>query len=154
MTRVIVFMACLIAVEVSASGWRPSDRFLHAVRHVESAGGLYTWGDDGRSLGEYQLSEAAWLDVNAWRRVRRLPLFDYRTDVWDPEISRMYAADYLSILHGELKKRLKRVPTAPEVYAAYNMGLASFAQCQYKLTRVNSVTARKCVLIKALINGS
>ncbi len=154
MTRILVFMGCLIAVDVSASVWRPSDRFLHAVRHVESAGGLYTWGDNGRSLGDFQLSEAAWIDVTAWRKARRLPTFEYRTEVWNPQISRIYAADYLTILHEELKKRLNRSPTPPEVYAAYNMGLASFAQCQFKLSRVNSVTARKCVLINALMSDS
>jgi hypothetical protein len=144
MRKLLALATCLAAIQVSASGWRPPDRFLHAVRHVESAGGRYTWGDDGRSLGDFQLSEAAWIDVSTWRKVRGLPVFEYRTHVWNPRISRIYAADYLSILHGELRKRLNRAPTAPEIYAAYNMGLTSFAQCEYKLARVNPVTARKC----------
>lgn len=142
-----------MGTQVTAANWRPSERLLHAVRCVESADGLLTWGDNGRSLGDYQLSEAAWIDVNAWRKARRLPTFRYQTHVWDRKVSHVYAADYLTILHVELKKRLRRVPTASEVYAAYNMGLASFAQCQYQLARVNPTTARKCQLIEAIMEA-
>lgn len=153
MVKHLVLITCFFASHVSASNWRPPERFLQAVRYVESTDGLYTWGDNGRSLGDYQLSEAAWIDVNAWRKARRLPLFDYEIHVWNRNVSRVYAADYLSILHHELKKRLNRPPKVVEVYAAYNMGLTSFAQCNYDLARVNSTTARKCQVIQAIVES-
>ena len=65
----------------------------------------------------------------------------------------VYAADYLAILHGALSKRLDRVPSALEVYAAYNMGMTSFAQCHYRLAKVNPTTALKCQQIKALMDA-
>lgn len=153
MAKHLVLLMCLVAGNVMAGTWRPSERLLHAVRYVESSHGLFTWGDDGRSLGDYQLSEAAWLDVNAWRKSRDLPTYGYDVHVWNRTVSRAYAADYLALLHHQLKKRLNRPPTAAEVYAAYNMGLASFAQCQYQLARVNPTTAKKCQQIKAMMGG-
>ncbi|MFO1499427.1 MAG: hypothetical protein U1G07_13695 [Verrucomicrobiota bacterium] len=151
MIKYYLILACLLAPQLAAGPWRPPDRLLHAVRYVESNHGLFTWGDNGRSLGEYQLSEAAWMDVTLWRKSRGLATFSYRHDVWDPTISRSYAADYLSLLHRELKRRLNRPPNVLELYAAYNLGLSGFAQCEYQLGRVNPTTARKCRQIRALM---
>src|SRR5579862_9421582 len=137
MRKYLVVLASVLAAEVSAASWCPSDSLLHAVRGVESAQGLLTWGDQGRSLGDFQLSQAAWLDVTASRKARGLRTYPYESGVWTSSVSRMYAAEYLSILHRELKKRLNRAPSAAEVYAAYNMGLGSFAQCRYRLAKVN-----------------
>jgi len=150
MAKQLLLLICLLAVNVSAAPWRPPDRLLQAVRCVESAEGLFTWGDNGNSLGDFQMSEAAWADVNAWRKGSDLPRFDYQKHVWNRKISRTYAADYLAILHRELKRRLNRAPTPAEIYAAYNMGLSSFAQCQYKLAKVNPITAKRCELISAM----
>jgi hypothetical protein len=151
MGKYVVLLASLLAAEVSAANWCPSDTFLHAVRGVESAQGLLTWGDHGRSLGDFQLSQAAWLDVTAARKARGLPTYPYESGVWTGAVSRMYAADYLSILRRELKKRLNRAPSAAEIYAAYNMGLGSFAQCRYRLAKVNPLTARKCQQINSML---
>jgi hypothetical protein len=138
-------------MQSQAATWRPPERLLHAVRFVESSQGLFTWGDHGQSLGDFQLSEGAWADVTEWRKARDLPVYRYEKHVWNSKISRAYAADYLSILHRELKRRLNRPPTAAEVYAAYNMGLGSFAQCRYQLSNVNPITAKRCQLINAMM---
>jgi hypothetical protein len=151
MKKYLALLASLLAADVTAASWHPADELLHAVRHVESAEGLFTWGDNGRSLGDFQISQAAWLDVNTWRKSHRLQTYAYETGVWNRFVSRAYAADYLAILHRELGKRLGRPPTSPEIYAAYNMGLGSFAQCQYRLAKVNPVTARKCQQIDELL---
>ncbi len=147
----LALLLCLLAGDVTAAVWQPTDSLLHAVRAVESAEGLLTWGDNGQSLGDFQLSEAAWVDVSAWRRAHHLPTYNYDVHVWNREVSRLYAADYLSILQRELKKRLGRTPSPAEIYAAYNMGLASFARCQYRLARVNPLTAEKCHQINAIL---
>jgi hypothetical protein len=152
MAKHLWLVACLIAGNVSAAGWYPNDELLHAVRVVESSEGQYTWGDEGRSLGDFQVSEGAWYDVNSWRKARGLPTYEYEQHVWNKKVNRIYAAEYMGILARELQRRLNRPPTATEVYAAYNMGLASFAQCKYKLAKVNPTTARKCEQIRALLN--
>ncbi len=126
-------LLCTAATVLRAENWAPSSNLLDAVRHVESADGLLTVGDKGQSLGEYQISEAAWLDVNAWRKTHGLPRYDYVRAVWNPKISRSYAADYLRILRTQLQKSLGRAPSSAELYAAYNMGLASFIRRQHAL---------------------
>jgi hypothetical protein len=121
-----------ISVAAQAAGWQPSDALLNAVRRIESADGLFTVGDNGRSLGNYQLSEGAWLDVNSWRKERGIPTFNYGQNVWSETVSRSYAADYLKILHSRLERRLPHAPSTFDVYAAYNRGFSSFARTGYR----------------------
>ncbi len=154
MAKVLALLICLTAGQTMAANWRPNDRLLHAVRFVESSHGQFTVGDKGQSLGDYQLSEAAWVDVSAWRRARGLATYRYERHVWDRKVNRAYAADYLTILHTELSKRLGRAPTPAEIYAAYNMGLSSFAHCRYQIANINPITARKCDLISAMVEGN
>jgi hypothetical protein len=128
-----LLLLCVTAGSLHAESWTPSEGLLGAVRRIESDDGRFTVGDQGRSLGDYQISEAAWCDVNAWRKARGLPAFDYGKHVWSESMSRTYAADYLQILREQLKKRLHRSPSAAELYAAYNMGMSSFARRQYRV---------------------
>jgi hypothetical protein len=131
MIKYVALFLFVAGTELLAAGWRPTERLLYAIRYVESSHGRYTYGDEGRSLGDFQMSEAAWLDVSAWRKGRGLPTYGYDRHVFDRKINRLYATDYLTILYEELEKKLSRSPTAGEIYAAYNMGLGSFAQCRY-----------------------
>ena len=145
MNRVLWLISIVsCAVAASATEWRPSAEFLKAVRSVESSNGQFKIGDNGQSLGDFQLSEAAWLDVNEWRRLRALKTYRYDEAVFNGFINRVYASNYLTILHGELSRKLRRQPTHAELYAAYNMGLAEFAECKYRLSRVNPTTRAKC----------
>jgi hypothetical protein len=148
----LLFCASL-AVTASAREWQPQGEFLNAIRFVESSNGANIVGDNGDSLGEFQLSEAAWLDVNEWRRARALKTYPYDRTVFHSYISRAYASNYLTILHGELNRRLKRAPSHGELYAAYNLGLASFAQCNYSLHRVNPITRSRCEQITFFLAG-
>jgi hypothetical protein len=132
------------ALVASATEWKPTPEFLQAVRSVESSNGQFKIGDNGQSLGDFQLSEAAWLDVNEWRRLRSLKTYRYEQAVFNGFINRVYASNYLTILHAELSRKLRRQPTHAELYAAYNMGLAEFAGCNYRLNRVNAMTRAKC----------
>jgi hypothetical protein len=139
------------AVGVEAKEWRPPEEFLQAVRTVESSNGQNKYGDHGDSLGDFQLSEAAWLDVNEWRKGRGLKTYHYDRSVFNDFINRVYAANYLTILHGELSRKLRRPPTHSELYAAYNMGLSTFAKCGYQVNRVNPATRAKCQQIGMLL---
>jgi hypothetical protein len=144
----IVFLVSLATTptqtQTQAKEWKPTDDFLRAVKMVESSDGQFKYGDNGHSLGDFQLSEAAWLDVNEWRRARRLKTYPYEESVYNGFLNRVYASNYLTILHGELRRKLNRMPTHAELYASYNMGLATFAQCNFKLDRVNPITREKC----------
>jgi hypothetical protein len=143
----------MAAATVRADHWEPPEALMDAIRYIESSNGRMIVGDNGRSLGDYQISQAAWFDVNAWRKSRGLPIYSYYPHVWNPKINRMYAADYLKILHAQLERRLNRCPTWAELYASYNMGFAAFARCQFRLARANSITARKAYQIQAAAGG-
>lgn len=151
MKKNIIILAGLLACQTFATDWRPSEAMLKAVRQVESNNGRELYGDGGRSLGAYQLSEAAWVDVSAWRRARGLKVYSYDRHVMHSYINQVYAADYMSMIHSELSQKLRREPTAAEVYAAYNMGLGSFAECGYRLARVNPTTAKRARQIHAIV---
>lgn len=149
-TLLISVVSCSVAA-LDAKEWRPSDDFLRAVRFVESSNGAFRIGDNGQSLGDFQLSEAAWLDVSEWRKARRLKTYDYEKNVFHSFINRVYASNYLTILHGELSRKLGREPSHSELYAAYNMGLSTFAGCNYSLSRVNPVTRAKARQISEML---
>ena len=150
-----LLLLCCASVASTAFGheWQPPAEFLKAIRFVESSNGINKVGDNGDSLGEFQLSEAAWLDVNDWRYARGLKTYPYDKTVFHSYISRVYASNFLTILHGELGRRLKRAPNHAELYAAYNLGLSSFAQCNYNVQRVNPVTRARCEQIANLLAG-
>jgi hypothetical protein len=152
MNRIAILICCASgAVMMQASEWKPTADLLKAVRMVESSNGINRVGDNGESLGDYQLSEAAWLDVNAWRRARALKTYPYESTVFHRYISRVYASNYLTILYTELNRKLNRPPNPAELYAAYNLGLASFEQCEFNLQRVNPVTRARCEQICMLL---
>jgi hypothetical protein len=151
MKKAVYALVGILAGETLAAEWRPSDSLLKAVREVESNNGRMLYGDSGKSLGAFQMTEAAWTDVSAWRRARGLKVYSYDSHALHSFINRTYAADYLSMLHSELSRKLRRAPTAGEIYAAYNMGLGNFAGCNYRLAKVNPVTARKARQIHNLI---
>ena len=153
MKKTVCALIGFLVSQTLAAEWRPSDEFLQAVREVESNNGRMLYGDSGRSLGAFQMSQAAWLDVSAWRRAHGLKVYSYDGHALHSYINRAYAADYLSMIHSELTRKLRRAPTIGEIYAAYNMGLANFAECDYRLAKVNPVTARKAQQVHALIRN-
>jgi len=153
MKHFLILVLCMLPGVVRGEDWTPSDSLLDAIRQVESSGGKFVYGDGGRSLGDFQMGRLAWTDVNRWRKARNLKQHNYITDVFKPAIAREYASNYLTILRAGLLKKLNREPTASELYAAYNLGLARFGkQCNYDIRRVNSTTARKCREIEAMIS--
>lgn len=152
-TCLTLFLSLCGAMLVSAHVWTPHERLLDAVCQIESSGGQFTYGDDGLSLGHFQIQKGAWQDVVEWRRKQNLPTHDYRKNVFNPRISRIYASNYLTLLYSRLKAHYKREPTPGELYAAYNMGMTSFRKCNFDLNQVNPVTSAKCQQITALVLG-
>lgn len=153
---VLLALGLGLGVSVADAGegqWRPTTSFLHAVCQVESGGGKFLRGDGGRSLGDFQIGKGAWADVNQWRKSRNQPTYEYRRNVFNKKLNRLYAADYLTILHDQLVEALRREPTAGEIYAAYNMGLSNFSSCNYRLAKVNATTAKKCQQIELFLQS-
>ncbi len=144
----LVLMSAMFA---GASTWTPNARLLDAFCEVESSGGVLLRGDRGTSLGHFQMQKPAWLDVVEWRKKRNLPTHDYKKNVLNPKLNRLYASNYLTILHGRLEADYKRAPTPAELYAAYNMGLTNFRKCNFRLAQVNSETEAKCQQVTALL---
>ncbi|MEO5804195.1 MAG: transglycosylase SLT domain-containing protein [Verrucomicrobiota bacterium] len=152
MTKSLAILILLAGTLPGGAAWRPDAKLLNAVCQIESSGGRAVYGDGGRSLGHYQFQKAAWSDVSEWRKKRNQPTYDYRQNVFNARISRLYAADYLIILHDRLQQQYKREPSSAELYAAYNMGMNSFRKCNYNLARVNKTTEARCKLLVALVN--
>ena len=65
--------------------------------------------------------------VKGRRKAHNLPASSHRQHVWDPNLNRAYAADYLALLQRDLSRRLNQAALVcrglRQVYAAYNMGL-------------------------------
>lgn len=151
MKTIIAVALLFCAGLINANEWKPGEDLLNAIRHVESSGGKFLYGDNGRSLGDFQITRAAWSDVNRWRKARKLTVYDYRANVFNPVISKEYASNYLTILRTNLQQRLRRAPSASELYAAYNMGFSRFRACGFQISRINSTTARKCREIETML---
>jgi hypothetical protein len=153
MKKAICILVGILACETFAAEWRPSEALLQAVREVESNNGRVLYGDTGRSLGAFQMSRGAWSDVNVWRRTRGERVYSYSQYALNSSVNRAYAADYLSMIHSELSRKLRRAPTVAEIYAAYNMGLGNFAECDYRMANVNPMTARKAQQVHNLYSN-
>src|SRR5687768_13173736 len=121
--RLAIFQALMICVAaLSASGGTVvTDALVEAVAQIESNGGRYTVGDDGRAIGWWQMHEPAWQDTTAFRATRGLPTWDYE-NAQNPKIARQYARDYLTLLENQIRAATKEEPSAEMVYAAYNVG--------------------------------
>ena len=148
----IISVVWVLASSAFATTWKPDEKLMKAIRHVESTSGANLIGDAGHSLGDFQMSLAAWEDVNEWRKERRLKIYPYRKFAFHAYINRVYASNYLTIIHAHLKKQLRRSPTIEEIYASYNMGLTSFAKCDYDLSKVNKTTAAKAATIRQMVS--
>ena len=153
MNKAICVLIGIMAAQSLAAQWRPSEALLQAVCEVESNNGRMLYGDTGRSLGAFQISRGAWSDVNAWRRLRGQKTYSYGHYALNNDVNRAYASDYLALIHSELSRKLRRTPTVAEIYAAYNMGLGNFAECDYRMANVNPMTARKAQQVHNLYSN-
>ena len=108
--------------------------FLDKLAVIESGGNPQAIGDKGRSLGAYQLSEAAWCDVNGERKAKGLKLYPWKY-AHHPYISKIYAREYLQILQNDLRAALRRPPTEAELLSAYQSGITGFKRRGFSLNK-------------------
>src|SRR3954452_18771649 len=104
MKKLLYAVVIALAGQMYGAEWRPSEALMSAVRQVESDNGRILYGDSGKSLGAFQMSEAAWLDVSSWRQAHGLKVYAYENHALHNYINRVYAADYLSMIHNELTR--------------------------------------------------
>lgn len=126
---------------VSSCQGAVDSRFLDAVKRVESGGNSRAVGDNGKSIGAYQIKSIAWREVNQVRVKNRLKTFPY-SYAKNESISRLYAAQFLLIQSNRLHKAYGRAPNQAELYSVYNCGFHSFKKRGLKISNAPSSTKK------------
>lgn len=108
-------------------------------------------GDDGESLGAFQIGRRAWADAVAYSRLNAGPHEYVLPEDWkgyakDFEMSHR-AATFILKMHEErmLKNRIK--PTPFKLYMAYNMGFTGAVQHNFDIKQTWGF--RKAILTRA-----
>lgn len=114
--------------------------FIDRLSWIESRSEDSAIGDGGKSRGRFQISEAAWADVNSLRRAQQLPEFDWLPFAHDEGTAREYALQFLGTLNRRLFTALGRSPTEFELIAAYQLGFDGFRRRGFNLARVPAST--------------
>lgn len=119
------------------------DDFLKLVAQVESVNDPTSVGDNGQSLGLYQIGKAAWTDVSKVRRAKGLPTIDWRTGAHSRHWSKVYAKDHAKHLARSLSGRLGK-HSQRLVYAAWNAGLTRVVKAKGILSKLPQRTQDYC----------
>jgi hypothetical protein len=136
-----------LLLAVSASG--ASDAFLDRLALVESGGNARAVGDNGRSLGAYQMTAAAWRDVSRARAGRGAVVWPHSA-AFTPAVAREYAREYLRISEARFLAATGRTPTPGQLYAAWNLGHAGFRRRAFDLRRCPAATRRAAEMISRM----
>src|SRR5687767_3901902 len=147
-----IFLAVVMCLATISSfgGTVVTDELVEAVAHIESSGGRFTVGDNGRAIGWWQMHEPAWQDTSAFRASRGLQVWEYE-HARDPKIARLYARDYLTMLENQIRAATKEEPTAEIVYAAYNVGFGRLQALGFKIERTRPHTQASCARLQSLM---
>ena len=130
-----------------------TEDFVNKVGIIESNLKPEAVGDDGESLGAFQISRRAWADAVAYSSLVTgaheycLPV-DWKGHAHDFEMSQR-AATLILQMHEErmIKNRIK--PTAFKLYMAYNMGYHGASQHGFDIKQTWGF--RKAILTRANI---
>lgn len=139
-------MKKVVIILVSLAGLCPAaeinGKLIHAVALVESNNNPRAVGDQGKANGAFQMWKPAWQDCSRWLEKNGFKSTPYAKGVNDPNISHQYCKIYLSLLHRQLSRDMKRDVTAADLYAAYNLGFTGYKRRGFDLSRVPSTTQR------------
>lgn len=133
-----------------AQASRITPAFVDAVAQIESGGGRCTIGDGGKANGWWQMHEPAWQDTSAFRQRRSLPVWGYES-AREPEVARLYARDYLTILENQLRGEFGDCTTPELIYAAYNVGFGRFQKLCFLIEKTPRRTQAACARLGPLI---
>lgn len=127
-----------------------TEMLVDAVAQIESNGGRFTIGDQGKANGCWQMHEAAWRETSAWRKQQGQQVWSYRA-AHDQAVARLYARDYLSILERRLRNRFGDRVTPEMIYAAYNVGFRRFQEHGFLIQKTPRHTQAACVRLKRFL---
>ena len=123
---------------------------VDAIKKVESYNGKP--GDRGRSRSHWQLSNAAWQDVNRIRKAKRLKTYTWQHGTRNEYISRVYATAYVDHLAQRISARLNRPATPREIYVAYNWGITRFERVNFNFNRAPRIVRERAQRVENLAN--
>lgn len=128
-----------------------TEDLIHKVAIIESNINPDAVGDNGDSLGAFQIGRKAWADAVAYSRLNADPHDYYLPEDWkghvkDYDMSHR-AATLILKMHEErmLKNRVK--PTPFKLYMAYNMGYHGASQHGFDIKQTWGF--RKAILLRA-----
>jgi hypothetical protein len=150
MKRLVLWaLTCATAVSIAqpistqaADSTAVTEELLDRIAMIESSGGKFLVGDNGKSLGVYQMGRLAWKDATEYRKQNGLPVWAYQEGVMHPDRSRSYAKCYLKVLEYRLHRLMGRQPTPAHIYSAYNWGLSNLRKVDFDLQRIPNSTKR------------
>lgn len=96
-------------------------RMLAAIAAVESGNDHRAIGDNGASLGAWQMQAAAWDEANADRR--RAGKREHRRSAWaDPLVQQEMAASFLSVIRSRFAAAGRPDPSPEQIAVVWNRG--------------------------------
>ena len=140
LTLSALLMGSLVACRVVSAGeGARTSTLIERISYRESRNNDDAIGDHGDSLGRFQMSSAAWADVNSLRRSQRLPEFQHGF-AHDPGIGREYCVQFLHILNSHFHRTFGRDATETELLRMYRKG---FSGSKYGRHKVRSASLKK-----------
>jgi len=130
---IIAAMACGQAPALPAA--EKDAYMLAAIAAVESGNDHKAVGDNGASLGAWQMQDAAWAEANAERR--RLGKVEHARSAWrDPLVQSDMAASFLRVIRRRFAAIGRPDPTPEQIAVVWNRGWSaakrtSFAPSDY-----------------------
>lgn len=150
MKRILSF---LLACSTCQAKSIVTEDFVNQVGIIESNLKTDAVGDDGESLGAFQISRRAWADAVAYSAITsgpheyNLPA-DWKGHAHDFEMSQR-AATLILKMHEERMLRNKIKPTPIKLYMAYNMGYYGASQHGFDINQTWGF--RRAILTRAKV---
>jgi hypothetical protein len=138
------------AMPLFSQGTLVTDAFVEAVAQIESGGDSQAKGDSGKAAGRWQMHEAAWADITAYRLRKGWQVWPYE-QAQDASVARIYARDYLTMLEDRLRNVLGDQVTVEMIYAAYNMGFGNFRKREFLIENSPAATRAACLRVSQLL---
>jgi hypothetical protein len=128
-----------------------TEDLVHKVGIIESNLNTKAVGDDGDSLGAFQISRRCWSDAVAYSRLIAGPHDTILPESWkdwahDYDTAH-HAATLILKMHEERMIRNKIKPTQFKLYMAYNMGFQGASQHGFNINQTWGV--RRAILVRA-----
>jgi hypothetical protein len=148
MKRILSFLLAATTCEAKSI---VTEDLVHRVGIIESNLKPDAVGDDGESLGAFQIGRRAWADAVAYSKLVVGPHEYYLPEDWkghanDFEMAQR-AATFILQMHEERMIKNKVKPTPLKLYMAYNMGWVGAAQHNFDINKTWGF--RKAILLRA-----